>query len=59
MSSCIINPSVGGGLKKSTCVCVCVCTLVEQISYTTRFGATVNQRMERSCYDIPNLYGDF
>ena len=40
----------------SVCVCVCVLLL---ISDTTRFGATVKQRVERSCYDIPNLCGDF
>ena len=40
----------------SVCLCVCVLLL---ISYTTRFGATMKQRMERSCYDIPNLCGNF
>ena len=35
------------------CVSVCVCVLL-LISDTTRFGATVKQRVERSCYDIPN-----
>ena len=43
----------------STCVCVSVCLSVHLISYTTRFGATVKQRVERSCYDIPNLCGDY
>ena len=33
-------------------MCVCVLLL---ISDTTRFGATVKQRVDRSCYDIPNL----
>ena len=36
------------------CLCVCVCVLL-LISYTTRFGATVKQLVERSCYDIPSL----
>ena len=38
----------------TVCVCVCVCVLL-LTSYTTRFGATVKQCVERSCYDIPNL----
>ena len=46
----------------SVCLCVsvpvCVCVLL-LISYTTRFGATVKQRVERSCYGIPNLCGEF
>ena len=45
-------------VRVSVCVCVCVCVLL-LISDTTRFGATVKQRVERSCYDIPNLCGDF
>ena len=42
----------------SVCLSVCVCVLL-LISYTTRFGATVKQHVERSCYDIPNLCGHF
>ena len=42
----------------SVCVCVCVCVLL-LILYTTRFGAMVKQRVERSCYDIPSLCDDF
>ena len=43
-------------MSVSLSVCVCVLLL---ISDTTRFGATVKQHVERSCYDIPNLCGDF
>ena len=39
----------------SVSVCLCLCTLVD----TKRFRATVKQRVERSCYDILNLCGDF
>ena len=56
----MINPSVEV-IVVYLCVClsaVCVCVL-SLISYTTRFGDTVKQRVERSFYDIPNLCGDF
>ena len=56
----IFNPRVGGELQQFNCVsvCVCVCVLL-LISDTTRFGATVKQCVERSCYDILNLCADF
>ena len=40
------------------CVYVSVCVLL-LISDTTRFEATVKQRVERSCYDIPNFMWRF
>ena len=39
------------------CVCVCVCTLVDLIYY--KVWSYGKQRVERSCYDIPNFCGDF
>ena len=53
--TCDLKGSVKTG---QVCHTVCVCVLL-LISYTTRFGATVKQRVERSCYDIPNVCGDF
>ena len=54
-SRTIINPSVGLLVCLCVCVCVSVCVLL-LISYTIRFGAMVKQRVEKSCYDIPNLW---
>ena len=57
-SMCLYCEKLRSTSTESMCVCVCVCVLL-LISDTTRFGAMVKQRVERSYYDILNLCGDF